>query len=227
MKKITLLFTAIIAMTFISCSTEDTFADQEEAIAKSLLETYTLTRDHRGSYSLISTAVKGASSEFFVNEETNTNEVRFYNLNDVVNNSNRSSRQSINSLVLVNNKINLAFFENSSLTPSTLRIEDADFSNQRSTDSLRNFLTSYEVIKVGDGTYQFNFEVEDGVTVSYSFNEQESINEIHLIENGEGNVTNYSKSYNVSNGTELKIDFVQNHSSNRSTEETRRPRFRI
>ncbi len=219
MKKFILILTAVV-MTFnlTSCSSEDALLQQEETVAKSLLESYTLTRDARGSYSLVSKVADGVATELFQNQQTNSNEIHLFDGQAT------NQREINNNLALINNTLNIEFFEGKNKVRPVMTIIDGDVSVKgRAADGI-NFLNSYTIVSNDDGTYQFNFEVKDSVNVSYGYNEAEGINEIYLTDNGTAAAASYTKNYTLNAKGGLKVDFVHTSTSARGVDTRLRPR---
>ncbi|SNR17263.1 hypothetical protein [Tenacibaculum jejuense] len=197
-------FLMIVAAIFSSCSSEDNnVIDADiEGVNESLLQSYKLSRDASGKYTIDYKLAKNAQANLVKDESTNTNNLHTFETKHAV--SNRSVSNSTD-LDLDNNQINIDVYQNGEQRKS-ITVEDENIVLAKG-EVNTNFLQTYSVESFGDGQFVLDFKVREGINVNFEYNADENIYEVHLKE-GLSNVRNYTKIYNKSDHLPLKIDFV-------------------
>jgi hypothetical protein len=69
-------------------------------------------------------------------------------------------------------------------------------------------LSSYDITNNGDGTYDLDFTVRDGVSVDIIYNGDSGIYEVHMINNDSESTANHSEVFNKSDDEPLTIAFM-------------------
>jgi len=202
----------ITTLTLISCSTEETITEQTDSNSK-MLESFVVKRNADGNYVLTTNVQEGVGTIYYDNTVKN----QVYLITD-----NNATRNSLNhNYNVINNQLSIEFVaENNTLQPK-LSIVDNNTTN-RTTDY--GLLNTYSLTSNDDGTIQLNFEVKDGVDVSFGYNENENINDIYLIEDTNATDVSFSKNYATEADGTLRIDFIQSDDSSRESD-TKKPRI--
>ena len=218
-----MIFCAVIS----SCSNDENVIEDEN---QALFKSYKVSRDAQGKYSIVYDLVEGTDSEIAKDVSTNSNNVYAYEANIP---TQKGKTKLLNqNLKLENNKINIGLFENNEQRKS-ITIEDENSIKAKGGEN-SNFLQEYSIEHLGTDEYVLDFKVKEGVNVSFEYNAEKNIYEVHLKE-GISQGTSFTKLYSKSSSLPLKIDFVnyvkvQNRSlpgmeSNVSYVETKRPRY--
>ena len=182
-------------MMLTSCETNEENLNIEPETA---LRSYKISRDAQGKYSIDYEVNENVTVESVKNAESNANE--FYLSKGKV----AVENQLEIPLVLDNNVLEAKFYDETSVAKGFI-IEDDEILLARGEEN-NEYLQSYSIESLEDGSYQVEFIVKEGVAVSYNYNEQEDIYEINLKE-GIAKTLEHSVTY-VKTGKELKIDFV-------------------
>jgi len=184
----------IASLIFTSCSKDESLDEVTTLSSGSeqLLKTYTLSKDANGNYSIDYEVSDYTAVDAVKNAETSANE--FYLSTGNI----ATETKSKENLIFEDDYLEVGFYGDSSVRG--LVIED-DASADEST-----YLESYSIQDLGDDTYQVDFTVQDGIAVSFNYNEEEDIYEIHLT-SGASATKDFSKTF-VVNGGLTKIDFV-------------------
>jgi hypothetical protein len=197
MKKCYAPILLILTILVSACSSEDNLTESND---QSLLKSYKLTKDVNGRYTIDVGLIDGAYSETFKDETTNTNNIYTYQ-------GSNTNRKSFNTqeLTLDNNRIEIDVFEND-IQKNTIWVEDENIKIGKGQIS-PNYLQAYSLEYLGEGEYVLDFEVRDGVAVSFEYNADENIYEVHLKE-GVSNGKKFTKLYDKAPSLPLRIDFV-------------------
>ena len=194
------LASLVLVLTFASCSTNEEMIEDQSA-ALNLLESYTLSKNESGIYSLDYKVSDKATSQLIKNTKANTNEIYLYS-SDV-----QSQRTYKEELTINNNELKVGFVDtNSDQQPKITIIDDNIVFGKGSESS--SMLSEYGITGNADGTYSLDFSVENKVEVDFVYNEEEDIYEVHLVK-GEGKTSDFSKTFSF-NSDKLRIDFI-NH----------------
>ncbi len=182
-----------IAISFTSCNTEEEVIDNSNDV--SMLKSFVVSRNLDGSYAVSHKVTEGVGTAY---SETKTDKEIYLFEDNTVNKSTSSSNYNV-----VNNELNINFIdENNSILPKVSILDDNTSNKADNLELLNTYSFSYNE----NGTLQLNFEVQDGVAVS--FGNSDDINDIYL-EEGSASQTNYSKNYTKNADGSLHIDFVQ------------------
>lgn len=196
----------MLLMVFSSCTSDEILSP--EAQSTSLLKSYTAKRDATGAYYLDVNVDNNVIIDQFQNLDSNTNEI-YLSLAD----NKTAQKNNFNSeLVFKEDKVKIEFINDSQSSNPSLTIFDGDNSKLAQKSGNNSFLSEYSVSMNENGTYTIDFEVENGVNVSFVFDEENSTHEIHL-EEGKGNETSFSRTLSKEEGNLLSIHFV-NHNNN-------------
>jgi hypothetical protein len=115
-----------------------------------------------------------------------------------------SYREDLN---LSENKLSVGFFDDMLDKSTKFTIEDEDISFAKG--STNKYLKTYSLTSKGDGTIQLDFEVNDNVSTTVTYNSLLGVYEVHLTK-GASDVQVFSKAIDIPLTKILKIDFV-NH----------------
>ncbi|MFY7672725.1 hypothetical protein ACOSP6_16705 [Tenacibaculum sp. MEBiC06402] len=223
MKRSYLPFLMILSILISACSTEENMPENND---QALLKSYKLSKDANGRYAIDVNLVEGAYTETYKDEATRTNKIYAYQ-----GDNNKRSKAEASTLTLDNNRIDIDVYENN-VQKSTIWVEDENITLAKGQIS-PDFLETYSVEYLGGDQYVLDFNVRDGVSVSFEYNADENIYEVHL-KDGPSNGRDFTKLYNKSPNLPLRIDFVNYiliNSQAKSTTEleeyamTRVPRF--
>ncbi|MAD96878.1 MAG: hypothetical protein CMB99_06065 [Flavobacteriaceae bacterium] len=206
-----------LTVIFSSCSSEEQVLSSE-APTSELLKSFKVKRDLSGAYSLDFDLKNDAVVDRIYDENTKTNQFYLYSSDQ------RSDRKVSEIVNLSDSKLKIGFVDtNTDETPS-ITITDDNIALAKGNSAE---LTSYEVTSHEDGSYQLDFTVAEDVRVDFVFNENIGAYEIHL-EQGKGDESSYSRTFEKEAGQDLKIDFI-NHFSEYASKEAliRRPQIII
>ncbi len=215
MKKLSLVtLFALITIGFSSCSAEDDLMIQDTN-SEDLLKSFALNKSADGKYSLDYQVGDGAAADQEKDYKTNTNNIYLYS-------SNVQSKSSFNDdLFIENGQLKVNFRNTINDKVYTITVEDDDIQTSKNSEE-NNYLDSYGISGNGDGSYDLDFRVKDGVAVEFLYNGDLGIYEVHLSEDSSASGSDFSQTYTKQEGVTLKIDFV-NHGEGRSNT-TRKPR---
>jgi hypothetical protein len=199
MKRSYIPFLMILSILVSACSTEENMPENND---QSLLKSYKLSRDANGRYAIDVDLVEGAYTETYKDEATQTNNIYAYQGD--ANNAQRNASKN-NLLTLEDNKIKVGVFENN-VQKNSIRVEDENIMLGRGQIS-PDFLESYSLEYLGEGEYVLDFNVRENVSVSFEYNADENIYEVHLKE-GVSQDRKFTKLYHKASTLPLKIDFV-------------------
>ena len=200
MKKLGIgLLTIVFALSFGSCSTNETDIDIPQ---ESLLKSYKLKRDASGAYSIDYNVADNTVSDTRKSLNALTNEIH---LSKSTLDSKNSYREEFS---LENDKLQIGFFDAETGKKSKLIIEDENITFAKGGST--TFLKTYGISRNSDGGVQLDFEVNNNVSTDFVYNEVLNIYEIHLRKGT--NTTNkvFSRTIEMPDSGVLKIDFV-NH----------------
>ncbi len=200
MKRSYLPFLMILSILISACSTEENTPENND---QPLLKSYKLSRDANGRYAIDVDLVEGAYTETYKDQTTNTNNIYAYQGDD--NKAQSRSASKNNTLTLDNNRIEVDVYENN-VQKNSIWVEDENIMLAKG-EITHNFLESYSIEYLGGDQYVLDFNVQEGTSVSFEYNADENIYEVHLKE-GTTNGTQFTKLYNKSPNLPLKIDFV-------------------
>lgn len=219
MKKFSLTTVLVlITLGFSSCTQDDNTLLQEPS-AEDLLKSYKIQRDASGAYSLDYDLSEGAEVENIKNEKNNTNNIYVYS-------SDSQGARSVENedLTIQDGRVRIDFKDTNTGRTSFITIED-DKMSSRENDV--EYLEGYSITENGDGTFDLDFTVKEGVEVYFTYNEVNDIHEVHLSE-GETGDLNFKTTFTLEENETVYIDFVNHYSSNTGKAESelvsRKPR---
>jgi len=189
-----LLIPAIFLLIFTSCEKEESLSVEKESYLKS----YKISRDATGRYSIDYEVKDDVSVEAVKNLETNVNE--FHLTSGKIAMETQYKQQ----LLIEDSALATKFYDNTDNVKGFI-VEDDKIALAKGGVS-EYHLDTYSIQDIGNDTYQVDFKVKDGISVSYVYNEEEDVYEIHLQEGAPKTLQHtvvYQKVSNV-----LKIDFV-------------------
>jgi len=189
-----------IALSLVSCSTEDT--DLQQNNVEPMLKSFMISRNNSGSYDITHEVANGVATSYF---DTKTQKEIF--LSKDINADKNTLTQQYD---IENNNLNVLFSDENEMATTLVNIVDLN-TNERagSLELLNTYSFNYDA----SGTLQLNFEVEEGVAVAFG---NDNTNDIYLVEDAAASQTNFSKNYTKVADADLHIDFVQ--TINRGTE---------
>ncbi len=189
-------FVMMFALILSSCSSEESTITNEEA---PLLKTYKISKDAEGRYSINYELNDGAYSEMSKDIAAKSNNI------NVFEGAKRTNKKESNNVALEEGKIKIGVFENNQQRKSiTVQDENAVFA--KGVDN-PDFLESYSIEFLGGNQYVLDFNVKQGICVSFEYNDENNIYEVHLKE-GQSHGTSFTKLYTKSENLPLNIDFV-------------------
>jgi len=192
----------LITLALTSCSNEDAGLTTDQNTK--LLKTFKVQRDATGAYSV----------DFNVSDNTKVDEV--INVNDnskqyfLYSSDNATENNISHDVSVINDQIKIGFVDTQASTSRSVNIIDDINLAKKSGSSLR--LLSYSVVSNENGAHNLDFTVKENTTVSYVYNEEIKVHEVHLRAGKRGEV-DFSRSLEKLEGEALKIDFV-NHMGN-------------
>lgn len=215
MKKLSLVtLFALITIGFSSCSSEDDLMIQDTN-SEDVLKSFALNKSSDGQYSLNYQLGDGVAADKEKDYKSNTNNIYLYS-------SEVQTRSSFNDdLVIQDGQLKVNFKNTIDDKVYTITIEDDDIQTSKDSDE-NEYLDSYGISGNGDGSYDLDFRVKDGVSVEFLYNGDLGIYEVHLRPDASATGSDFSETYTKQEGVTLKIDFV-NHGEGRSNT-TRKPR---
>jgi hypothetical protein len=205
MKKLSLTtLLIIITLGFSSCSQDDnTFL--EDTSSENLLKSFNVNKSASGEFTLNYELGKGAASDDELDLKTNTNNIYLYLSDDQA----QSSRKS-QGLTMQEGRLKVNFNDTDKGKNHIITILDSDIQMKSGGNE---FLESYDVIGNGDGTYDLDFKVKDGVAVEYIFNDDTKVYEIHLNNDASASETDFVQTFTKQEGVALNIQFFDNSSA--------------
>jgi hypothetical protein len=205
MKKLTLTsLLIVITLAFSSCNVEDDSLLLEETSSERLLKSFNINKNASGEYSLDYELGKGAASDNILDEKTNTNNIYLYSSENMM----RSNHNE--NLNVQDGKLKVAFNNTSEKTRHTITILDDDIQMR---DAANEYLESYEISGNGDGTYNLNFTVKNGVGVDFVYDDDRKVYEIHLNQNDDASQSEFLQTFTKEQGIALNIQFFDNSSA--------------
>ncbi|MGK0412146.1 MAG: hypothetical protein ACJA1B_000335 [Polaribacter sp.] len=203
MKKIKFLSVmTVIALGITSCSDEDgVLATDQNA---KLLKTFKVQRDATGAYSVDFNVSDNTEFDKVLNKNDNTRQYFLYS-------SDKTTENNIShDLSIKNDQVKIGFVDmQSTKSKSITIIDDINFARKSSNP---HRLLSYSVVSNENGLYDLDFTVMENTNVSFVYNDELKIHEVHLRVGTRGEV-DFSTSLEKLEGESLKIDFV-NHIGN-------------
>jgi hypothetical protein len=192
----------VIALGITSCSDEDGLLATDQN-AK-LLKTFKVHRDATGAYSVDFNVSDNTEFDKVLNKNDNTRQYFLYS-------SDKTTENNIShDLSIKNDQVKIGFVDTQSTKSKSVTIIDDINLARKSGNSLR--LLSYSVVSNENGLYDLDFTVMENTNVSFVYNEEIKIHEVHLSVGKRGEV-DFSRSLEIAEGEPLKIDFV-NHIGN-------------
>lgn len=193
----TLLPALLIALlTLLSCSSEEEIQLDDNG---TFLKSYTLSRDNNGEYSIDYELEENTSMNVVKDAATDINEIYLFSGDAVV------AKSQNKTLSLTDDQLALDIYEEGEAIKSFI-VEDGEL------EVGGDFLENYSITDLGNNTYKVDFKVKEGIAVSYKFNEESNVYEIHL-EAGVSKGAVFTKTY-IKTGDVLKIDFVNSDDAN-------------
>ena len=195
------LTTLLVIMTliFTSCTQEDNLL-LEEPTTEDLLKSFELDVSAKGDFSLGYQLGKGLASDNILDTKANINNINLY-----LTEGQTQSKQS-QELYAQDGELNIVFNNNDQRIKS-ITILDDEFIKTKSADE-NELLASYGIAGNGDGTYDLEFVVEDGVSVDYIYDGDRDVYEIHLTEDDNATQADFIQTFTKEEGVALKIEFV-------------------
>jgi len=193
----------IITIGFSSCSQDDGLSLEDPSTV--LFQKMTVGRDASGAYTLDYKLNEGVGSDITDNKDGNGKDIYLYS-------SDNEARKNVNEEVSLNDNDRIHIGVNNTITNnrSTLTVYDHDIRFNKS-DAEDDHLAEYQMTDNGDGTYSLDFTVDPDIEVVFIENEDTGAYEIHL-EPGNGDESNFERTFTKSEGEELKIEFINYHS---------------
>ena len=213
----TRIVTALVmfALVLTSCSKDETIEDVTVLGADVGLKTYTLSKDINGNYSIDYEVNDYTTVQTVTNTETNATEF-YLSAGNIA-----EKKKSEKNLVFENDYLEVGFYQEATATRG-LFIED-DNSSAAESDT---YLESYSIQDLGNDTYKVDFKVKEGIAVSFEYNEDDNIYEIHLKE-GTSDAREFTKIF-VKKYDVIKVDFVNfPRGSAKAVSVVRRPRSAV
>ncbi len=193
--------TALLIVTtliFTSCTQEDNLL-LEEPTAEDLLKSFDLDVSAKGDFSLGYQLGKGLASDNILDTKANINNINLY-----LTEGQTQSKQS-QELYAQDGELNIVFNNNDQRIKS-ITILDDEFIKTKSADE-NELLASYGIAGNGDGTYDLEFVVEDGVSVDYIYDGDRNVYEIHLTEDDNATQADFIQTFTKEEGVALNIEF--------------------
>ena len=218
MKKLSVaLLTVMFALSFGSCSEAELDIPQEK-----LLKSFELNRDANGAYSIDYDVADNTSATTLRNVNSKTNEIHLSK------GGNDAKPSYKNDFSLENDLLKVGFFDDNSGKNASITIVDENIIFAKGGDS-GEFLKDYGVKSNGDGTYQLDFEVNNGVKTAFEYNKDIETYEVHLSRGNNISEKKFSRTLEMPDSNELRIDFVNNKNAGKGTvlEAERKPRIII
>ena len=189
----------VITLIFTSCTQEDNLL-LEEPTAEDLLKSFDLDVSAKGDFSLGYQLGKGLASDNILDTKANINNINLY-----LTEGQTQSKQS-QELYAQDGELNIVFNNNDQRIKS-ITILDDEFIKTKSADE-NELLASYGIAGNGDGTYDLEFVVEDGVSVDYIYDGDRDVYEIHLTEDDNATQADFIQTFTKEEGVALNIEFV-------------------
>jgi hypothetical protein len=199
MKKLYFGIIAMLSLTFVACESNETPMDLETA----KLESYSFERDMNGNAVLEHVTTDGYSTE--LNSDLNEGIDKY-----IFNESPVLSTTYKNAVNFDNGQVKIGFYGVEGNRNEMISVEDDELDRILAKGSSNPLLKSYRVVRWFNGKVYVFFQVKDGVSVSYGYNEELGENEIQLKE-AEGRQlwkNTHVQSYNMNSADGLIVTFV-------------------
>lgn len=191
--------TLLLSIVLLSCSNDDTneLFEAEPAALKS----YTLSRAEDGSYSLNQSLSEGFTSTL-ISENGN---------NEIILNEGYSESNEVNAVLgLVNNEIKIDFVTENAVEIPGISIFDTEVNTNSSVSAKKiDYVTSYDISLLEDGSYQLNFSLTKNVYPTFEYNQELERHQIRLNDGKAKEGAVYSQNYTKFEGQKLNIVFVR------------------
>ena len=205
MKKSKILSLAgAVLLIFTSCSNDENVALSNSENAE-LLKTFELKRDAFGAYSIAGVA-NSAQIDKTLDVTTNNKQLKLYAA-DTDNLTKFTEQLAVESSEF---KVGLQDMNTNKFVNITVSDDDA-FLVKKTTEIK---LSNYSISRNENKSYELNFEVKNNTDVAFVYNEEDKAYEVHL-EEGNGQVLNFSRVLEAVEGQKLRLNFI-NHLSNQS-----------
>lgn len=193
--------TLLLCIGFVSCSNDDSNEILEAPEAP--LKSYTLSRADDGSYSLNQTLSEGITSTL-ISENGN---------NEIILNEGYSESNEVNTVLgLVNNEIKIDFVTENAVEIPGISIFDTEVSSTSSVSAKKiDYVTSYDISLLEDGSYQLNFSLTKNVYPTFEYDHELERHQIRLNDGKAKEGVVYSQNYIKFEGQKLNIVFVRRH----------------
>jgi hypothetical protein len=188
----------IITLGFSSCSQDDSTLI-EEPMAEDMLKSFNLSRSADGDYSLDYELGSGVSADNVLDNQTNTKNIYLYSSEEQI------QKRHYEGLQLQKGEFKVKFNNTIDEQVQTITVFDDDIKFSKNSNEL---LSSYDITNNGDGTYDLDFTVRDGVSVDIIYNGDSGIYEVHMINNDSESTANHSEVFNKSDDEPLTIAFM-------------------
>ena len=189
------LLLLITPLFLVSCTNDETIDDLNTN--KNMLESYAIKRNANGSYTLTHVVSEGVQSIY--NDDVKLNEVQLFYDGKAL------DKTFTHNYNIIDNELNINFLsENRTFQPKIKIIDDSP-----SERGVYGLLNDYTVSENANGTIKLQFEVDPGVSVAYSYNAVEKINDVILSLDENATQQSFTKVFPRENNGTLKIDFVQ------------------
>jgi hypothetical protein len=205
MKKSKILSLAgAVLLVFTSCSNDEngTLSNSENA---KLLETFELKRDAFGAYSIDGIA-NSAQIDKTLDVTTNKKQLNLYP------SDNDNLTKFTEELAIESSEFKVVIKDMNTNKFVNIAVYDDNAYLVKKTTEIK--LSNYDVSRNEDGLYKLDFEVKNNTDVSFVYNEDDNAYEVHL-EEGNGQVQNFSRVLELVEGQKLKLNFI-NHLSNQN-----------
>lgn len=210
----------LITLGFSSCTQDDNIL-LEEPTAEDLLKSFNLNKNAKGDYSLDYQLGTGAAADNVLDTKTNTNNIYLYSSDAGV------SRNFNESLSIQGGQFNVNFNDtDQDKIHHMITVLDDDI---KSRGEENENLESWGMTGNGDGTFDLNFVVRDGIGVDFIYDGDRNVYEVHLTNNQNASQSDFVQTFTKEEGVALNVEFVNYTSTSRteSEEPGRRPKVII
>lgn len=199
----------LVTLGLSSCTSEENDFLIQDQTAKSLLNSYEISKNADGSYYL-DYGVTGATSENIVDEKRGENNIMLYPNNG---GDKKTVTEDLGFVSDANQiKVNFNDTENDKVTSIAVLDNNIKFGRDEN-----DLLDSFSFESKDDGTFDLDFSVKENVVVEFVYNDELDSYDIQLTE-GSSTESNFLRTFTPDADGNLRIAFVTSSNTSRAAE---------
>ena len=185
--------------------------------AEDLLKSFNLNKNSKGDFSLDYQLGTGVSADNVLDPKMNTSNIYLYS-------SETSQTRGMNeALTIQDGQLKVNFNNTESEEVHSITVLDDDIKTRgQENENLQNWGVSGN----GDGTFDLNFAVTDGVGVDFIYDGDRNVYEVRLTEDANATQAEFVQTFTKEEGIALNIEFV-NNVIQKNAQQERKPKLII